>query len=76
MRFLLRLLFTIGTIGAADLTNIGLASEIASQYNIGIWARLFNATTLEEIKMLTCEPPQCITLEARELFDEPDTEED
>ena len=40
------------TLNVLDLTRIDLATEEDKKYNIHEWARLFKATTWEEIKML------------------------
>ena len=40
------------TLNVLDLTRINLATEEDKKYNIHEWARLFKATTWEEIKML------------------------
>lgn len=40
------------TLGVVDLTQIDLATEEDKSYGIDHWARLFKATTWEEIKMI------------------------
>ena len=40
-----------------ELNNTELASEEDKKYNIDVWARLFKATTWEEIKMITENNP-------------------
>lgn len=43
------------TLYVADLSRIDLATEEDKQYHIDSWARLFKATTWEEIKMIASE---------------------
>lgn len=43
------------TLSVVDLTQISLATEEDKEYHIDYWAKLFKATTWEEIKMLAAK---------------------
>ncbi|MDE5865423.1 MAG: Rpn family recombination-promoting nuclease/putative transposase [Lachnospiraceae bacterium] len=43
------------TLSVIDLSQIGLATDEDREYNIDSWAKLFKATTWEEVKMLAAE---------------------
>ena len=43
------------TLSVIDLSQIGLATDEDREYHIDYWAKLFKATTWEEVKMLAAE---------------------
>ena len=50
-----------------ELINTKLATDEDKKYNIDVWARLFKATTWEEIKMITENNPS-MNSTAEEIF--------
>ena len=56
------------TLGVVDLTHIELATDEDRFYQIDRWAKLFKATTWEEIKMIT-EGNEYMTQATQELYE-------
>ena len=56
------------TLGVVDLTHIELATDEDRFYQIDRWAKLFKATTWEEIKMVT-EGNEYMTQATQELYE-------